>query len=190
MSSRIKLRSIAQLVVILAIAYALKYFYSTASVNDLRWVLAPTTLSVEILTGEHFTFESQAGYMSADHTFLIAASCSGVNFLIISFVTLSLVKFWQERKVEWRDIPLALLAAYVATLIANTMRIVVALYLRWIDLSFTGLAAEEIHRVEGIIVYFGFLLLLFFVTDKRTRDERNSATMTASVSRWGFALAV
>src|SRR5688572_13877482 len=87
---KLKLQTLTQLGAILFFAFALKSFYSTASVNDLRWILAPTTFLVELITGKQFVFESRAGYMSADHTFLIAASCSGVNFLIISFLVLAL----------------------------------------------------------------------------------------------------
>ena len=30
-----------------------------------------------------------------------------------------------------------------------------------------GLSANQLHRLEGIVVYFGFLLLLFVLTEKR-----------------------
>src|SRR5687767_11654447 len=107
----VNLRKMAQLVVVFAIALALKYFYSTASVNDLRWILAPTTFLVEFITGTQFTFESHAGYMSEDRTFLIATSCSGVNFLIISFLMLVLIRAWRSQ-LNWRYLPVAMLAAY------------------------------------------------------------------------------
>ena len=80
----------AQLLAVLLCALGLKHFYSTASADELRWILAPTTVLVELLTGGSFAFESHAGYMSSDQRFLIAASCAGVNFLLTSFVLLSL----------------------------------------------------------------------------------------------------
>ena len=83
---------LAQFAVVLAIALALKLFYANASVNDLRWILAPTACLVELVTGETFRFESYAGYMSGDHSFLIAAPCAGVNFLITAFLMLALVR--------------------------------------------------------------------------------------------------
>ncbi len=43
-------------VIALVLAAGLKAFYSTAAVNDLRWILAPTTIFVEIVTGESFHF--------------------------------------------------------------------------------------------------------------------------------------
>jgi hypothetical protein len=34
------------------------------------------------------------------------------------------------------------------------------------DVRIGSFAEEEIHRLEGIVVYFGFLLVLFFVSEK------------------------
>src|SRR5688500_16207168 len=99
----------AQLFVVLLCALGLKYFYSTASPDELRWILAPTTRLVELLSGRSFEFESHAGYMSSDNRFLIAASCAGVNFLLTSFLMLSLRKLWRDRSqsTSWRLIPMA-----------------------------------------------------------------------------------
>ena len=80
----------AQLVIVLLCAVVVKLYYSTTGVNQLRWILAPTTFVVELISGSRFEFESYAGYMSSDRKFLIAASCAGVNFLITSFLMLSL----------------------------------------------------------------------------------------------------
>src|SRR5688572_11319540 len=55
----------AQLVAVLAGALSLKSYYSTATVNQLRWILAPTTTVVEIITGSRFHFEAHAGYMKS-----------------------------------------------------------------------------------------------------------------------------
>lgn len=154
----------AQLTLVLLCALALKYFYSTASVNELRWILAPTTVLVELLSGRSFEFESYMGYMSSDHTFVIAAPCAGVNFLLTAFVMLGLRRLWRDRfkAVGWSFLPAAALIAYVATLIANTVRIVVALQ----GLELSWLTRNQVHRLEGIVVYFGFLLLLFVVMER------------------------
>ena len=125
----------AQLVVVLLCALTLKLYYSTASANQLRWILAPTTVLVELVSGTPFEFESHAGYITSDRSFVIAASCAGVNFLITAFLMLSLRKLWRDRSrnppvnVAWKFIPAAALFAYLATLVANTVRISTALRL-------------------------------------------------------------
>ena len=127
-----KLIIIAQLIVVLLCGVAIKMFYSTASVNDLLWILAPTKFLVELTTGVGFTFESYSGYMSSDHSFVIAASCSGVNFLITAFLMLTLGKLWRGRSqsIASSFIPLSFAFAYLTTIVANTARISTALYIR------------------------------------------------------------
>jgi exosortase K len=159
----------AQLAIVALCALALKQYYSTATANELRWILAPTTLLVELLSGQSFEFESYTGYMSSDHTFVIAVPCAGVNFLITAFVMLALRRLWQGRfeSVSWRFLPMSLVFAYVATVIANSVRICVALEIQRRSVEVSWLTGNQLHRVEGIVVYFGFLMLLYVLMERR-----------------------
>ena len=175
---RLTVNTITQIVTVLGVAYALKYHYSVATVNALRWILEPTRIMVEIFTGHTFRFESYAGYLIDDRTFIIAASCAGVNFLIIMFLMLNAGQFYRERRLTWGHIGISLIIAYVTTLIANTVRIVIALQLLKYDVRIGSFGDEDVHRLEGIVVYFVFLLLLFFVTEKiADRTRPNPATL-------------
>jgi exosortase K len=158
----------AQLVLVGLCALALKFYYSTATADELRWILAPTTFFVELLSGKRFEFESLAGYMSSDRRFVIAVPCAGVNFLITAFLLLALRRLWRERVrgVSWTMLPLAAVFAYGATIVANTARIWLALELRARAVEVSGLTNNQLHRIEGIVVYFGFLLLLFLVVER------------------------
>ena len=160
----------AQLSVVLLCALGLKFYYSTATPGELRWILAPTTLLVSLLSGKSFEFESLTGYMSSDRLFVIAAPCAGINFLITSFVMLSLRRLWRDgvQSISWRFIPVAAVLAYAATLIANTTRIWIALN----PVRVSWLTANQLHRLEGILVYFGFLLLLFMLTERSISVKR------------------
>ena len=184
MSRKMILNRVAQLVVVLLCAVAVKLYYSTASVNELRWILTPTAALVEFISGTSFEFESHAGYMSSDHTFLIAASCAGVNFLITAFLMLSLRKLWRDRgkQIPWRFFAAIAVLAYLATLVANTVRISSSLLLRGVTLEF-GLTANQLHRFEGIFIYFGFLLLLFVISEK---VGSNSSSTISSTDRVGL----
>ena len=167
MNQRSNWNRIAQWVVVLLCAFGLKSYYSTASVDELRWILAPTKALVEVVSGESFEFESHAGYMNEDRSFLIAASCAGVNFLITAFLMLSIRKLLRDRsrRIEWRFIPAAGLIAYLVTLAANTVRISVAIPLHRMPSQTAWLNPDQLHRLEGIAIYFGFLLLLFVVSE-------------------------
>ena len=160
----------AQLAVVLLCALSLKSYYSTATADELRWILAPTTVLVELLSRRSFQFESLTGYMSSDHQFVIAAPCAGVNFLITSFVMLALTRLWRNRfqSISWRFIPVTAAMAYVTTLIANTMRIWIALH----PMKVSGLTGNQVHRLEGILVYFGFLLVMFMLTERADSPKR------------------
>lgn len=159
----------AQLLVVALCALALKLYYSTATPDELRWILAPTTVLVELLSRRSFTFESYTGYMSSDHRFVIAVSCAGVNFLFTAFLMLGLRRLWRDRfqAVSWSFLPVAAVVAYVTTVIANTVRICIALEIQRFEVQVSGLSGNQLHRLEGIVVYFGFLLLLFVLTEKR-----------------------
>ncbi len=178
---------ILQIVVILLIAGALKFYYSRANVNDLLWLLAPTASSVEMVTEERFEFEAYSGYMNTDKTFLIAASCSGLNFLIAAFLLLAIGLVWRNRNgaLKWRYLLFAAATAYLSTIVANTVRIATALRLDQVPAE-TGLFDDaQVHRIEGITVYFGCLLLLYFIFEA-TGTKKRSASIRGVVLPLGI----
>jgi exosortase K len=178
MKRKITARLIAQSIAVLVCAFAVKQYYSTASVDQLKWILTPTTACVELLSGESFQFESHSGYISADRRFLIAASCAGVNFLLTAFLMLAARKllFDCRSKVAWSFIPASLLTAYFVTIIANTTRILLALQLQQMDVKIGRLNPGEIHRLEGIVVYFLFLLVLFLASEQINGEVNSGPT--------------
>ena len=169
----------AQLAVVLLCALALKFYYSNATADELLWILAPTTAMVELLSGRSFAFESYTGYMSSDHRFVIAVPCAGVNFLITAFLMLGLRRLWRERLqgVSWSFLPLTATLAYVTTLIANTTRIWVALEIQRRSVEVDGLSGNQLHRLEGIVIYFGFLLLLFMLSERMETAKPRTALL-------------
>ena len=171
MNQKISARWVAQSLVVLVCVFALKQYYSTASADQLKWILMPTASCVELFSGKSFEFESHSGYISGDHRFLIASSCAGVNFLLTAFLMLSARRllFESTNRMSWSFLPISLFAAYVVTLIANTTRILIALRLQGISVM-GSLDSNQLHRLEGIIIYFLFLALLFLVTERSNSD--------------------
>jgi exosortase K len=181
-------KRLLQFLAVISCAVAVKLYYSTASVNQLPWILAPTTALVQLVTGYRFEFESYAGYISSDRSFVIAASCSGVNFLITAFLMLSLRKLWRARSqnqsavLGWMFIPNAGVVAYLATLLANTVRISTALQLKGLPREIGWLTGNQLHRFEGIFIYFGLLLLLYLLSEKMSLANTSSSP-NASTSK-------
>jgi exosortase K len=181
MNTRLICRRNLQLVVVLLGALALKQFYASASVNQLRWLLAPTKFLVELITGARFEFESYAGYFSSDRTFVIAASCAGVNFMLTAFLLLSLRKLWTDGRASWQFIPACACLAYLATIVANTIRISTALSFQCAPVAIAGLSANQLHRCEGIFIYFGCLWLLFLLSERMSGDRLSETDARTAV---------
>ena len=145
--------------------FLLKRHYSIAPVEDLRWILWPTSGLASLLSGATFEFEHGAGYLSRKRLFLIEKSCAGVNFMIAA---LGMIGFGLSREVSgWRRaasiIVRSLALSYVAAVLVNAARILVAMRFASADLASGWWTAARIHRLEGIAVYFAGLLLLDLV---------------------------
>jgi exosortase K len=150
------------LVLAVLIAWALKRHYAGARADDLWWILAPTAQLAGVITATPFEMQTGEGYLSRERLFLIEKSCAGVNFLIAAF---GMLMFAQFRLVASplsaaRLLGASLLAAYVVTVVVNTVRITIAMWLAAQPIARSTLSAADVHRIEGIVVYFGGLVLL------------------------------
>ena len=148
--------------VALGAAFALKRFYSTASAADLRFVLAPTTWLVEVAGGHRFDWTS-GGYLSTELRFLVAPVCAGLNFLIVAFSALVL-GFVRPARPAWQNVGILLasaVAALATTVLANALRILIAIPLWTHGVSFGWLTGARLHELVGVVVFLGVLLLLY-----------------------------
>jgi exosortase K len=143
--------------------WGLKRHYAEARAEDLWWILSPTSRVVGFLTSADFTFEAGQGYLSRERLFVIEKSCAGINFMIAALGMLAYA--WRCRVETWTStvmvLALSLGASYAAAVIVNATRITVAMWLAANPVPPFGLSAAQLHRVEGIIVYFGGLMLLY-----------------------------
>ena len=155
------------------IAWALKRHYSDARADDLLWILTPTAHLVGVVTGAMFTLQPGEGYLSREHFFLIEKSCAGVNFMIAAFAMLSFALMHRVGSAvsAARVLAVSLIAAYAAAVVVNTVRIALAMWLAAHPATPSAFSAADVHRVEGILVYFGGLVLLYELArrvDRRT----------------------
>jgi exosortase K len=151
------------------------HHYADARADDLLWILTPTTRIVGVVTGAAFTLQLGEGYFSRDHMFLIEKSCAGVNFMIAAFAMLLVVLFHRVRSVISGAgvLGVSLLAGYSAAVVVNAVRIAVAMWLAAHPNALPAIGAADLHRLEGITVYFGGLVLLYEVVqrlDRRSLD--------------------
>ena len=135
------------LAVAVLIAWGLKRHYADARADDLRWILSPTARLVGVTTGATFVMQPGEGYFSGERLFLIEKSCAGVNFMIA----------------------VSRAASYAAAVLVNTMRITVAMWLGAHPAARSGFSAADVHRIEGIAVYFLGLVLLYELVQRLDR---------------------
>lgn len=155
------------------IAWALKRHYADARADDLWWILTPTARLAGVITATPFEMQTGEGYLSRDRLFLIEKSCAGVNFIIAAFGMLMVALFHRVASPlsAARLLGASLLAAYAATVMVNAVRISIAMWLAAHPIARSTASAADVHRIEGIVVYFGGLLLLHELT--RRFDRRS-----------------
>jgi exosortase K len=168
---------LAALLVTAAVIAGGKHGYREASAGQLAWILAPTARLVSSLTGTHFAYEAGAGWIDRGATFVIAPACAGVNFAIAAFlaVTLGWLAGMQTLRGTAARLAGAAALAYLATLVVNTLRIVLALALHRGTIDLGDLDRAEVHRAEGILVYLCGLCALYALARGRDRKGNHHA---------------
>jgi exosortase K len=154
---------ICVIVTTLLMAWGLKRHYAAARADDLWWILSPVARLVGLMTRTRFAFQPGEGYFSREHLFLIEKSCAGINFMIAAFgmLMLALLHRVESRFSAARILSVSLLASYSAAVLVNAVRIAIAMWLGAHPAALSAFSAADIHRVEGITVYFGGLVLLY-----------------------------
>ena len=151
--------------------WGMKRYYSDASADDLRWILGPTARLVGVVTGTRFAAAPGEGYLSAERLFLIEKSCAGINFMIAAFGMLTFAR-WHRVDGGMSGagvLTVSLLASYAAAVIVNATRITIAIWLAAHPVAVSTFTAAEIHRIEGIAVYFCGLVLLYEIVQRVDR---------------------
>lgn len=174
-------------VLALMLAMAFKAFYADAETTQLQWLLWPLATLLNGLGGFAFRPMGSGAWLDVGHALIIVKACAGGNFLIASWLGYLWrwrVRpvgqgagrdggLWPDSWPGWwpaswfgvrfglqLSVGLALrafAAAWVTTLIANALRILLIAHGQD-DLSrITGWSASDSHRLIGIVVYFGCL---------------------------------
>ncbi|TXF90803.1 exosortase K [Neolewinella aurantiaca] len=131
-----------------------KWWHRSADAEALRFLLAPTDTLVGLATGSTGNWRAGEGYLHAGPHFIIDASCAGFNFLLIGFLLLAYLLL--RRFTAWWTIPVALIAAWPLTILANTSRILTILTLGPAPL---GIKDTAWHEGQGAFVYLSVLVI-------------------------------
>ena len=162
------------------VAWALKRHYADARADDLEWMLRPTARLVAAATGAAFVKVPGEGYVCHERLFAIEKACAGINFMIAAFALVVLARLHRARSAVHGAALLAAAVAvsYVTAIVVNTVRITVAMWLASHPGTST-VSAAQVHRVEGILVYFVALLLLYDLLQRWERRDDASTPVSA-----------
>lgn len=155
--------------------FGLKHYYSQAGADELQWLLYPLVLLLELLSP--LSFEPLAGgeWLDARHHIRIVKACAGGNFFIISL--LGYLWLLPDRRQPLSRIAVAVLAAWLTTLCANSLRILLSVYAGAALSDGLALSASDSHRLIGILSYF--LSICLQLSLDRRRDWYASVMIAA-----------
>lgn len=154
---------------VLLIAFFIKHWYSQAALMQMQWMMQPLAMMLDQFTSGGFEVDAQGQWYNSTWNVILVKACSGLNFFIASFMVLA-IAFKARVKVPTvakliACIGFAILLAWPVTLLANTARILTAMY--FINhselLQWTSLNDEQIHRFVGLVVYFPLLVCQLYM---------------------------
>lgn len=139
------------------LVFALKHYYSVAGADELQWLLYPLVLLLQSISPLAFTELPNGDWWDARQQISIVKACAGGNFFIVSL----LGYLWS---LPFRQRPLlrlliAVLGAWLTTLCANALRILLSIYAENALADGLVLGMADMHRLIGILSYFSSLCL-------------------------------
>jgi len=165
----------------LIIILGIKYIYSKASCEELDFILAPTARWVTLISGVGFTKQADVGYINHSIRFIIAPSCSGVQFMLITFATLLFPLVHRTNSGRGGVCWLAgsFLFSYPFTVFVNGIRIMLAIYIpvyfdQW-NIHANWLTAKRLHTIIGTVVYVTSLLAVYLLVVSVLRSKEKTS---------------
>ena len=177
-----QLRSFSWWIPVATLTLLLKYHYSIAMVTDLQWMLQPLADVLGMLTGYEFHRDRNGEWISITANVRLVQACAGINFMLMSLLSYAWV-FRPDNSEEstswtWLGSQLLLLvavvvAAWATALLANTLRIITAMWLQSDDglLQATGINGADIHRLIGLSIYLPLLSLQMLLANRDSRRQ-------------------
>jgi len=146
----------------------LKIGFTFADNSDLIFLLKPTDKLVGLLTGSQSVFLAEDGFFHEKINIVIDKSCSGFNFWILCFLIFVYLglKYFDKHLHKILTIPTALFCGCLLTVFANVSRIFASIIVQNQTVNIFPNQQYLIHESVGIITYFSFLVLAYYLIEK------------------------
>lgn len=150
------------------IALWMRHISKTNDSDVILWILAPTARWASILSGISFEYIPHMGYVNHAYEFLIAPACSGIRFMLLTFLML-IFSFLhpyastdaQPSGYHWLWFSFSIPYSYLATICVNGIRISASILLppvfERLSLINGWLTQERLHTIIGTTIYFSCL---------------------------------
>ena len=151
----------------IAIMFVMRNFSRITDSDAYIWILASTARWVSVLSGISFEYLPHEGYINRFYRFLIAPSCSGIRFMLLTFVMLIFSFLHQIKSVRkgYLWFCLSAILSYLLTIFVGGIRIVVSIYLPDVleNLGFMNgwLTPDRLHTMIGASIYFTSLCIIY-----------------------------
>ena len=155
----------------------LKIGFTFADNNDLMFLLKPIDKLVGLLIGSRSIYSVDYGFFHEKMNIVIDKSCSGFNFWILCFVVFAYLglKYFDKSLHKILTIPVALLCAYLLTVFANASRIFASIIVQ--NQTIFPNQQYLFHEAVGIITYFSFLVLAYYLIEKFLKYKKHNAEL-------------
>ncbi|MCD7900696.1 MAG: exosortase K [Bacteroides sp.] len=145
----------------------LKLFYRTAETDNLFFLLKPVASLVALFSNADYNYNPGDGFFYEKMNIIIDKSCSGFNFGCLCFLLLcfSAFRYITNKKKRYFIMPVVLVVAYVATILVNTSRILLAVFVNKCISFWNVTSPAWLHLGEGVFVYLFSLILIYLLAE-------------------------
>ncbi len=154
--------------IIAGLLFCFKWTFRLIWVDDLYFLLKPTSKIVETFSHSESIYLNNKGFYFESLNIIIDKSCSGFNFWMISFIAFSYLGIKYALTARWKtfNIFITLVITYFFTILVNASRILVSLYLQNFATSILPKHQHLIHESIGVTTNLTFLLLCYIIIEK------------------------
>ncbi len=151
----------------------LKFTFKYMDNDALVFMIKPVSSAISLITNASAIYSNDTGFYFNRLNIIIDRSCSGYNFGLMCFAisAVSAVRFFKTTILKSLIIPIALMVAYIVTILVNISRILTSLLTQQTALNKWG----WFHQLEGTFIYLlsliGFYLLQTYLLNWRIRKN-------------------
>ncbi len=160
------------ILLVVLIFLAGKYFYSLSTLDDVLFLVKPTTILVEGLLGVPSTFMANEGFYFSQYQIIINRSCSGFNLALIIFLMFTVIIYRRGYPLGLKMalLPMALLSGFASTVLINGFRIFSLTVLKKWEYTYPILQTHIFHEGMSILINLCYLITLYILVDKTTKS--------------------